>query len=104
MVAEPVSRQVDLDRLDEPLERIIERAAAADERIVLRRHGVVLALVVPAAGPEPADAHLPHGSRDVLAEASRRFADIPWQEVEAQIGRAVEEVRREGWHERHSDG
>lgn len=102
MVAEPVSRLVDLEELDEPLERIIERAAESHERIVIRRHGSPLALVVPAGGVGRPPGSDWDEARAVLTEASHRFSDVPWPEVERRIEEAVDGVRTETWRARQS--
>jgi antitoxin (DNA-binding transcriptional repressor) of toxin-antitoxin stability system len=103
MVAEPMLRQVDLETLDEPLERVIERAAEAHERIVLRRGGMALALVVPANDRDRRDASSWEEDLAMLAEASRRFADVPIDELETRVAEAVAEVRLQRWRERHPD-
>ncbi len=91
-----------LEDLPEPLERIIERAARNGERLVLRRHGNAVALVVPSGGDQGLRDASWEQSRAVLVEASRRFADIPWPELEGRVAETVAEVRLEAWRTRES--
>lgn len=95
MVAERVPRTVDLDALEEPLERIIDRALQDDEPVLLRRGGAAVAWIKPTSAAR-------ERQRAILAEASRRFADVPWTDLETEITRAVAEASLEAWRRRHN--
>ncbi len=89
MVAEPESRAFDLEAIDEPLDEFLDRVAGGQGRVVVRRGGVPLVVIEPAAVPWRED------QVEFLREISNRFADVPLDEIDREVGAAIAEVRRQ---------
>jgi hypothetical protein len=109
MIAEPnpnhspaLDLEFDLDGLDEALARSIERATDASGRVVLRRGGVPIALVVPVGTEASGERRVRDWNRirAVLGEVRSRFADVPTDDLQAAIDQATAEAGDEVWRER----
>jgi antitoxin (DNA-binding transcriptional repressor) of toxin-antitoxin stability system len=93
-VSETVERRVDLGVVGHDLSQVIERAVRAGERLVIEKDGTRLAVVV------PDEAMVARAARmtelfDLMDRLSDAFADVPLEELEREVDRAVREVRAE---------
>jgi len=91
-VTESVDQRVDLRLVGEELPQLIERAARAGARLAIEKDGVRLAVVVPDEAMVERAARMAElfGLFEQLSDA---FADVPLEELEREVNRAVREVR-----------
>lgn len=89
MVAEPENWAFDLESIDEPLDAFLDRVAGGRHRVVVRRGGVPLVVI------EPAASRLWAEDFALLQEVSNLFADVPLDELDRQVEAAISDVRRQ---------
>ena len=91
-VTESVDQRVDLRLVGEELPQLIERAARAGARLAIEKDGVRLAVVVPDEAMVERAARMAElfGLFEQLSDA---FTDVPLEELEREVNRAVREVR-----------
>lgn len=108
MVAEPNPNmpEFDIDSFDDEVTRSVEQASAWSGRLVLRRAGVPIALVVPTPGNADAELRQPDRSRirTVVGEATAGFAGVPMGGREEAVAAGANEVCDAVRRERTSSG
>lgn len=93
IVAEPDNRAFDLESIDEPLDEFLDRVADGRRRVVVRRGGVPLVVIAPAASRMRAEDFA------LLRDVSDRFADVPadvpLDGIDRRVAAAIAQVRRQ---------
>jgi len=89
--------RIDLDAVGDALPALIERAAAAGERLVVEKHGFRLAVIVPDARAHaaPADLISDEEAMALLGRMRAAFADQSEEEIARETAKALAEVRVE---------
>jgi len=93
----PSTEAVDANEAGRQWNRLLDLVARNEGRILLQRDGVPVAALILTADMRRLQTLDDEIRRDIeILEASRRaFADVPDEELEREIGRAVAEAREE---------